>query len=924
MIDDLPLFLIVLTAKAEEQLDEKGWLDDLQERVRLKNIRLYRRDNKKDSQDWVIAMPLANRQGALLLRQDEEDYDYFVCIGIYPYHVCLAEGVKFYHELPGDVECRIVDSDEIENYLEDAIDCDGIVDSVSQKAPWDPALGAEGKKWRAYLDMHRSVLEKKRFDVLASNIKVKGKMAAVALHPEKVADKEIADKVGKAYGEDVHFALALGICEDGREQRRGRFGKIKEFNPDKCIVRIELDKKYVSELTDHIRGGNFFAGDSDDATSDNAALFNFADNLPNGALRQKFYYDAERTVPAFSCLAKKVILPTGKSDDNDGEARRTKVVAKAATPAIGLYQWRIDPRSIEVHRMMLFADFVGGESQIKTMNRGLHKIALMPIWDVLSNERVAKLSDPVGVNWDDNSRLNPEQKKAVEKALGAPELCLIWGPPGTGKTEVIMEIARQEALRDGKTLIASQANLAVDNAIARLHGCAKAWPLRISKEDHEMQEEDKKKVPEQQTAGDFFVQRLRERLKRSITENSQIGQLRKRFATRLTNRLNERRQQNAKNANECMERETIQLAKLYHRRINVVGATLMRTGKDVKLDTDHFINAIALDTGIKNFDTVIVDEVSKATPPELFLPALRGGRLVLVGDHKQLPPMLELDTGDHLWEDEWAEKVGVPKDDLDINSTLFERLWNRHKELPDETAPVAKLTRQYRMHKNIQALVEQFYDDDSGTLECGLSEEEMAKMPIAESGLFAEHAVWIDTDDNAMERREGTSFVNHAECGIVQKLLAAIPGNKNLSVGVITFYGAQLAQLRKECEGAFAKKFDGGLFFGTVDRFQGRECDVIICSLVRKNKKKNKTIGFAKKTNRINVAFSRARKLLCIVGNSGQFCYASKARDAREAYEAYKNIYKQCHRILESDIPNDTRESGADTQERKRGDNAKK
>jgi len=124
--------------------------------------------------------------------------------------------------------------------------------------------------------------------------------------------------------------------------------------------------------------------------------------------------------------------------------------------------------------------------------------------------------------------------------------------------------------------------------------------------------------------------------------------------------------------------------------------------------------------------------------------------------------------------------------------------------------------------------------------------------------------------------------------------------------------------LRDFCESAFAKKFGGGLFFGTVDRFQGRECDIVICSLVRKNK--NGNIGFAKKPNRINVAFSRARRLLCIVGNSGQFCFES--RDARNAY---KKIYTLCNRgISESAISDAIQSDGIDTLAKKWSANVKK
>ena len=908
MTDDLRLFLIVLTDNATDKLAGRGWLDDALEPKQFQNIRLYRLNDEEDPQNWRIALPFADNRGALLLRRDEDDYDYFVCLGVYPYPIRSAKQAAFCHELPDDVECRVLDSDQINygNFLKDAIDCDDVVNSVSQKEAWDPAPGAEGAKWRAYLDMFEGVMDNKRFGVPMHKIVHKGTMAAVSLslNADDEQGEEIADKISQARGEEVRFAFQEA---DGQEPpSKAPLGKLKEFNKSKGVVHVELDRKYSDSLSAHIMGGSFFPGDPNAGQAQPGggapAIIKFAD-LPADTPQCGFYYDEEQSVLAFSCRAQKGVAP---ADDGEGE-----VEVKDA----GLNDWVVDPKTIDVQRMMLFADFFGDRFQINMMQRGLRQIAGMDIWDVLSGDRIAKSPHPVNVDWSGNRRrrLNEQQKEAVEKALGAPELCLIWGPPGTGKTEVIMEIARQGAspLRGEKTLIVSQANLAVDNALARLHGCADVWPLRITKDDYELEKEDESTVPVQKTIGEFFSRRLQTRLRKSkFTDNSADDKLRGEFAKHL--------EKSAKSLRH--PREMPQMAKLYHRRINVVGATLIETGKEIK-EGMSWKNKIHDTTGIAKFDTVIVDEVSKATPPELFLPALRGGRLVLVGDHKQLPPMLKLFSGDYLSEKEWAEKVGVPPEKLDIESTLFERLWERHSKLPvpQSQRPAAKLTMQYRMHKQIQGLVEQFYTDGEGTLECGLKPEQMAKMAVAESGIFSNHAVWVDTANDAVEQRDGTSFVNNNEAGIVRKLLAALPGGKNLSVGVITFYGAQLDKLRRECEDEFSEKFPGKLIFGTVDRFQGRECDVVICSLVRKNK--HGTIGFAQKANRINVAFSRARRLLCIVGNSGQFCFGAGSDDARSAY---KEIYVRCKKANEKDVSAAIVPAGVDVLAAKWGVNVKK
>ena len=873
-------------------LYEKGWLDDLHEQIPSRNIRLYRRKDKKDPQNSLVVLPLADNRGALLLVRDEDDYDYFVCVGIYPHRVRPVEQAAAYHELPEDVECKVIQEDEdVGDYLGDAIDCDELERDIAQKKIWNPALGAEGEKWRAYLNLSEEALTSRGFGVPVRNIEMgKGVMKAT-LSFNDGDEHGVSDKVYNARGVEVRFALLPGGVEaKGEGADMGILGKIRDFDKGGKSVRIDLDAKYANSLPERIRNGKFFTGshktDGGARGGDKSkggeprgrdgmpAMIEFK-RLPKGTPQHVFYYDNKNSKPAFSCAAKRMVAPTPAEVD--------------------LNLWLVDPESIKMRRMMLFADFFGDKIQIDIMRRGLRKITTTDIWRVLSEEDVAKLPEPFDVDWGGDCRLDPQQREAVQKALGAPELCLIWGPPGTGKTEVIKEIAKQEVLRGGKILIASQANLAVDNALARLHGAKDVWPLRISKGGYELETEDENTVPTKETAGFFFSRWLRKNVHESKpTGNNADDKLRGAFAERL---------KSMKPQQGRSGRDMPQMAELYRRRINVVGATLMESGKG---------GTIPRASGIEKFDTVIVDEVSKATPPELFLPAALGGRLVLVGDHKQLPPMFN----DDLSLEEWAEKAEIPLENLDIEPTLFQRLWERHLELPN--APVAKLTVQYRMHRKIQGLVEQFYQGSGGALECGLSEDKMAKMSIAESGFFAgRHAVWVNTDANAVEENAGTSFVNNSEIRIVRKLLAALPHGKNLSVGVITFYGAQLAKLRREC-GDFSRKFPGKLIFGTVDRFQGRECDVVICSLVRNNKQRK--IGFAQKPNRINVAFSRARKLLCIVGNSGHFCSARSA----SARDAYKRVCKQCDIQSESDVAKAIEDAWGSHSEKRGVNNVKK
>lgn len=878
------LLLIVLLPTAKQKLEKRGWHEGLDRYLQVlgntRNIRLYHlpdKNNKQDKQnkqEFVIALPF-DRGKVLLLKKDDSNgsgQDYFICIGCQKFNA-PPEAAVYYHELPGNVEIRrVVDSGEISSYLLYAVDCDEINRKVKTKKPWEPHKGAapEGKKWKAYLDLYENMLKKNRFGFPANKLKVNGKNAEISFNFSGIPDideSEVNKKIKNARGELVHFSLTPDAVESWeKDYKKAKLGKLRATKGNN--ITIELDEGFNSALKEQIGQRKFYGRDSaaehehnvsdtteEQDTSSTALPFEYV--KLNGQRETDFYYDKDRENRAFSCRAKR-----------------------------GDSVWQIDPDSIEPLRIMVFADFVGDFYQIGVMKHGVKDIRKLPIWEILSGERVAKLPEEeniTNIKWEADCRLNDQQKEAVEKALGIPELCLIWGPPGTGKTEVIAEIARQEAQRGRKVLISSQANLAVDNALARLHDKDGVWTFRQTKYEHKLEKEDEMKVPTWETADRFFAERLRRRIS-SGNANSEFSDLRRNLAKRLKQHIEqpvvaERRKRD------------MQMAKLYRKKINVVGATLIETGK---WDHKEKKKKLLVVTGIDEFDTVIIDEVSKALPPELFLPILVGKRVVLVGDHKQLPPTFKMQNGDDLALEKWAEMAEVPKEEVDTDTTIFEQLWKKHDE--DAAGVRTMLTKQYRMHRKIQKLIEQFYDDSEGRLECGLSDEEQRKMTIAGEGDFAgQHAVWADTGSSAKEEtRIGTSYANDDEMRIVGEILNDLPNDRDMSVGVITFYGAQLRKLHERYEQRYARKFpEGKLIFGTVDRFQGRECDVIICSLVRKNKRGG--IGFAEKVNRINVAFSRARKLLCIVGNSGHFCYESRNDPAKLIY---KKIYDKCNQIF--------------------------
>ena len=306
-------------------------------------------------------------------------------------------------------------------------------------------------------------------------------------------------------------------------------------------------------------------------------------------------------------------------------------------------------------------------------------------------------------------------------------------------------------------------------------------------------------------------------------------------------------------------RDSADLKQIYIDNANVIGITCVQAG------------AYQFSRAYRNFDCVVVDEVSKATPPELLLPMLKGARVVLVGDHRQLPPMIGPETLADL-----ASEMEVPAADLaHLERSLFKELF----EMAPEALRVM-LTEQYRMHPQIMDAINQFY---SGKLTSGIADPDRARahgfnLPWLRP---ENHLVWINTPTEGpfVEQRLGTTYMNAGEVDVILRLVQALDsawapqvaaGKPPKEVGVITFYGAQVRELKSRLIERAGRYKNLRLRVGTVDRFQGMERPIIIASLVRNND--HGSVGFARKPERVNVAFSRAQELLVIVGSRELFC----------------------------------------------------
>ncbi|MEB3340510.1 AAA domain-containing protein [Okeania sp.] len=299
------------------------------------------------------------------------------------------------------------------------------------------------------------------------------------------------------------------------------------------------------------------------------------------------------------------------------------------------------------------------------------------------------------------------------------------------------------------------------------------------------------------------------------------------------------------------EKDSNELRKIYLDNANVIGITCVQAA------SRNFAEEF------NSFDVVIIDEVSKCTPPEILIPALKGKKLVLVGDHRQLPPMLNDNTIEEI-----AEEMKISKEELDF---LEESLFKTHFETAKEEIK-QMLTIQYRMHPNIMGAINQFYQH---RLECGLIRPDKKRSHNLEGKIIQEnqHLIWVKMpqSENFMEQKEGTSPFNKKEVDAIEKICGEMEKSWSVKVaeglprkelGIITFYNAQLRLIESRIN---PENFPSlHIRTGTVDRFQGMERQVIIVSMVRNNDLGK--VGFAKKPERVNVAFSRAQELLIIVG----------------------------------------------------------
>ena len=488
-----------------------------------------------------------------------------------------------------------------------------------------------------------------------------------------------------------------------------------------------------------------------------------------------------------------------------------------------------------------------------------------------SHQKAGRFSfEPMKFPW-----LNPTQERAVNEVLWAKDVAIVHGPPGTGKTTTLVEAINETLMRESQVLVCAQSNMAVDWISEKLVDRG-INVLRIGNPTR---------------VNDKMLGFTYERRFESHADYPQLWAIRK-----AIRELRKNRKKGSENYHQKMDRLKSRAAEI-ELRINaelfgearVIACTLVGSAH-------HLLE------GMK-FGTLFIDEAAQALEAACWIPMKRASRVILAGDHCQLPPTVKSIA---------ALRAGLGK-------TLMERIAENKPEV------VTLLKIQYRMNDEIMRFSSDWFYG---------GKVESAPQIKYRSVLDYDHPItWIDTGEESEERRVkseefnsssddaseeseeqensslfthhsslykeqfvGESFgrINKAEAELTLLTLAEYFTkigkqrvlSESIDVGIISPYRAQVQYLKKLIKKyEFFKPYRRLISVNTVDGFQGQERDVILISLVRSNDEGQ--IGFLKDLRRMNVAMTRARMKLIILGN----------KDTMTKHPFYKKLWEYVEAI---------------------------
>ena len=484
-----------------------------------------------------------------------------------------------------------------------------------------------------------------------------------------------------------------------------------------------------------------------------------------------------------------------------------------------------------------------------------------------SHQKAGRFSfEPMKFPW-----LNPTQERAVNEVLWAKDVAIVHGPPGTGKTTTLVEAINETLMRESQVLVCAQSNMAVDWISEKLVDRG-INVLRIGNPTR---------------VNDKMLGFTYERRFESHPDYPQLWAIRK-----AIRELRSNRKKGSESFHQKMDRLRSRAAEIEIR----INAELFGEARVIACTLVG--SAHRLLEGMK-FGTLFIDEAAQALEAACWIPMRRASRVILAGDHCQLPPTVKSIA---------ALRAGLGK-------TLMERIAENKPEV------VTLLKIQYRMNEDIMRFSSDWFyggqvesapqikyrsildfdhpitwidtsnEENQITIEGEDAPEDSASTSSSESTSSPASAANQNSDLNFKEQFVGESFgrINKAEAELTLLTLAEYFTkigkqrvlSESIDVGIISPYRAQVQYLKKLIKKyEFFKPYRRLISVNTVDGFQGQERDVILISLVRSNDEGQ--IGFLKDLRRMNVAMTRARMKLIILGN----------KDTMTKHPFYKKLWE--------------------------------
>ncbi|MGB0522048.1 MAG: AAA domain-containing protein [Flammeovirgaceae bacterium] len=482
---------------------------------------------------------------------------------------------------------------------------------------------------------------------------------------------------------------------------------------------------------------------------------------------------------------------------------------------------------------------------------------------LLGKDQPSFLSGSEAVDYEEKEQLNPSQHTAVKQALNAQDVAIIHGPPGTGKTTTLVQLIKHTLAHEKQVLVCAPSNTAVDLLTSRLaekglNVLRIGNPARVNEA-----------LIQYSLANQISSHADYKRLKKLKKDAEEYRKLASKYKRKFGKEEREQRRllyaEARKIKGEIVQIEEYIVAQLLS-SAQVITATLVGS-------MNKYIQK-------RHFSTVFIDEAAQALEAACWIPISKADRVILAGDHCQLPPTVKSRE---------AAKAGM-------EVTLFEKIMQRQQV-------ATLLDTQYRMHAHIMEFSNQeFYQ---GKLKAHHTVENHL-LGDKDDYVLGKAVEFIDTAGCGFEEEkegERLSTMNRGEATILLKHLAQtldyIQEHQahlfaTLSIGIVSPYKAQVNHIK----GALSsdptfKNYLQCIRVSSIDGFQGQEQDMMYISLVRSNDQGS--IGFLQDVRRMNVALTRARKKLIVIGDSatlGSHTFYQHFLDYIEKIAAYRSAWE--------------------------------